>query len=56
MTKKLVLMSIMIATIAIPAVAARDPHPLRGLKRVVVYALIFDLIYAFAFLVLYPRV
>ena len=43
---KLVLMSVMLVTVALPIVASRDPIGLRGLKRMLLALLIFNFIYA----------
>jgi hypothetical protein len=45
--QKLVLMSVIIASIVIPAHAARLPDPRVGLKKVVVQVAIFNLVYLF---------
>lgn len=52
---KLILMSIMIALVAIPAVASRDPDPRRGLKRAIIRVLVFEAFYAFALIFLWGR-
>jgi hypothetical protein len=43
--KKLILLSMIIASIAIPARAARVKNPEQGLKKMMVQLLIFELIY-----------
>jgi len=53
--QKLLLLSVLIATIAIPALAARDPNPRRGVKRAVFFYLAFNLCYLFGLLYIYPR-
>ena len=53
--KALILTSILIATIAIPLVAARDEDPRRGLRRAVVGFLAFESLYLIACLWIYPR-
>lgn len=53
---KLILGSVLVASIAIPALAARDPNPRRGLKRALWQTLIFDTLYALAVLFVYPRI
>ena len=45
--QKLVLMSVIIASIVIPARAARLKSPQAGLKKVIVQVAIFNLIYLF---------
>ncbi len=51
--RKLLLLSVLFATFAIPAVAARDPRPVRGLRRALLYTLAFDVVYAVAVSQLY---
>ena len=53
---KLLLVSVLIASVAIPALAARDPDPRRGLKRALWQTLLFDTLYALAVLYVYPRI
>ncbi|MBI5543380.1 MAG: hypothetical protein HY901_05795 [Deltaproteobacteria bacterium] len=53
---KLILMSVVIASIAIPVRAARHPDPRRGLKRALVQTLLFDAVYVLAVLFIYPRI
>jgi hypothetical protein len=50
---KVVLMSVLFATVAIPALAARDPVPRRGLKRAVVLLVAFDVLYVAVLLLVY---
>jgi hypothetical protein len=42
---KHLLLSIIAATVVLPAIAARDGNPRRGATRMVLYFLLFDLIY-----------
>lgn len=42
---KHVLLSIIVATVVLPAIAARDANPRRGATRMVLYFLLFDLLY-----------
>jgi hypothetical protein len=53
---KLLLMSVMFATAIIPAVAAADPLPKRGLARAIRRMLLFNLLYALAVIFVYPRI
>lgn len=46
--RSLMLMSVLLATIAIPALAARDPNPRRALRHVVTWGLGFEVLYLFA--------
>jgi hypothetical protein len=49
------LQSMMIALLVVPFVAARDPRPLRGLKKAVMWFVGFNLFYLFALRFIYPR-
>ncbi|XXF78067.1 hypothetical protein P2318_34235 [Myxococcaceae bacterium GXIMD 01537] len=52
---KLILLSVLAALVTLPTLAARDSHPQRGLKRAVLLMVVFNFVYAFAVLVLVPR-
>jgi hypothetical protein len=52
---KLILLSVLVAFVALPSLAARDPHPRRGLKRTLLWMVAFNLAYAVGVLVLVPR-
>ncbi|MEP7347224.1 MAG: hypothetical protein ABI877_18275 [Gemmatimonadaceae bacterium] len=56
MLAKLLLMSILIATVALPLLAAHDPVPRRALRRVVVWLAAFNVCYLLAILYVLPRV
>lgn len=47
--------TILIALIAIPARAARDPNPKKGLKRAIVYTIYFNLLYLFILMFVHGR-
>ena len=53
--QKLLLISVIVATLAIPIRAARDPHPARALKRAVAGFAGFALFYLFSLRFIYPR-
>ncbi|HTA91624.1 MAG TPA: hypothetical protein VK745_18705 [Polyangiaceae bacterium] len=53
---KLILLSIVIATIVVPASAAREPSPRKGLRRVIIWMLLFEAFYVFALMFLFGRV
>ncbi|MGC4121435.1 MAG: hypothetical protein QM765_44035 [Myxococcales bacterium] len=53
---KLILASVLFASVAIPIHAARDPNPRRGLRKALWQTLIFDVVYALAVLFVYPRI
>ena len=53
---RLVLASILVLVLAAPLLAARDPNPIRALRRLLLYALISGLAYTFIVLIVYPRV
>jgi hypothetical protein len=42
---QLALLSIIVATVAAPAIAARDPSARRGLKRMLIGLLVFNALY-----------
>lgn len=52
---KLILLSIVIAMIVIPARAARHPDPREGLRRTIVQMLIFEAVYAVSLIYLWGR-
>jgi hypothetical protein len=52
---KALLMSILVATIALPANLARDPRPLRGLQRTLFWMAAFEVLYVLALVFVYPR-
>jgi hypothetical protein len=51
---KALLITIIVATIAIPAMAARDPSPHRGLKKALFYMFVCELFYLFFLAKIYP--
>jgi hypothetical protein len=51
----LLLVTALLAVLTIPIVAARDPNPVRGLKRALVLFLGFNLLYMFALRFIYSR-
>jgi hypothetical protein len=53
--KKFLLLSVLYANILLPSLAARERHPVRGIKKAVLSMVIFNLCYAFAVLVIWPR-
>lgn len=56
MIQRLLLLSIVIAAVAIPAWAARDRNARRGLKKAVFFTAVFNLLYLLALKYLYWRV
>jgi hypothetical protein len=46
---------VVVMNVLAPAWAARERHPARALKRLVLYVLTADLLYALIVLVVYPR-
>lgn len=52
---KLLLLSVLGATILLPAVMASDPNPKRGLQRTVLGMVIYIVVWAFACAFIYPR-
>ena len=52
---KLLLLSLLIATLAIPIVASKDPNPQRGHAKTVRWYLAFVVAYFFGLLFVYPH-
>jgi predicted secreted protein len=52
---KLLLLSIIFATIALPARAARMKNPRLGLRKTVISLILFNLFYVFGLVFLYGR-
>ena len=52
---KLLLLSLLISMMVIPARAAREANPSRGLRKVIVQTIVFNVFYAFALIFLYGR-
>ena len=52
---KLILVSVVFAPLIIAGLAARDPRPVRGFKRLLVFGIAFHILYVFAVLFVYPR-
>jgi hypothetical protein len=53
--KKLLLLSIIFATIAVPARAAKIKNPRVGIRKAIRNMVIFDVIYVVAVLLVWPR-
>ena len=53
--QKLLLVSILLANIAIPIWASRDRGARKGLRKALIAMLVFDAAYVTALLVIYPR-
>jgi hypothetical protein len=54
--KTALLMSIVVAALAIPALAARDSNPRRGLRRTVVLLFVFNALYLAYLTLVHPFV
>lgn len=52
---KAILLSVMVATMAIPIIASRDSNAKRGMKKNVRWCLAFLVAYVLACLFVYPR-
>ena len=52
---KVILMSCTFATLLLPMLAASQPNPRKGLKKLVRYWLAFNLFYAIAIVYIVPR-
>ena len=55
MQAKLLLVSVVIAMIAVPILAARDASPMRALRKTLLLIFVFNLLYALAVRFVYPR-
>ncbi len=53
--QKILLISFIFAPVVLPMIAARDPSPVRGLRKAVLWWVGFNLLYVFGFLYVYPR-
>jgi hypothetical protein len=53
---KVILLSVVIATVVLPMRAARDPQPVRGLRRMVLWLVLFNVLYMLALIHVMPRV
>jgi hypothetical protein len=53
--QKLLLLSMLIAAVAIPAWASGTAHPARAVKKAVLYTFFFNLLYLLALRIIYPR-
>jgi hypothetical protein len=56
MIAKLLLMSLLIATVALPLRAAHDPVPRRALRRVVFWLVTFNVCYLVGIVYILPRI
>jgi len=52
---RLLLLSVVVATVALPVLAARDRRPGRGVRRAALLVLAFNVAWALALAFLYPR-
>ena len=53
--KKIILISILLATIAIPTRMANEPNPRLALKKALLYSVLFNVVYWLLLLLVYPR-
>jgi hypothetical protein len=53
---KLLLLSVLIASIALPTIAAREKNAKRGLRKAIIYMLLFNVFYLFGLIFLYGRI
>lgn len=54
MKAKLLLVSVIIAMIAVPILAARDESPMRGLRKTLLLIFVFNILYLLAVRFIYP--
>jgi hypothetical protein len=52
---KLLLLSVVIMMIAVPVLTARDRNARRGLRKAVLWTIVFNLLYLLAVRFVYPR-
>ena len=52
---KIILLSILFMSIALPARAARAKNPKKGLRQTILYMFLFNLFYLFSLIFLYGR-
>ncbi len=53
--QKLILLSIVLANVAIPIWASRERGARRGLKKMLIAMIVFNVVYLLALIVIYPR-
>jgi hypothetical protein len=53
--QKFLLLSILVATVVIPMVAASDRNAIRGFRKTVIWMAAFNLFYLFAIVYVWPR-
>lgn len=53
--RDLILRSVMLAMLIIPFIAAREPNPLRALKKAIAWFVSFNVLYMLALRFIYPH-
>jgi hypothetical protein len=53
--QKLILVSILVASVLVPLWAAKEPNARRGLKKALFAMLVVEMVYLAAVLIIYPR-
>jgi predicted membrane channel-forming protein YqfA (hemolysin III family) len=53
--QKLILLSILVITVAVPVIAARDANPRRGLRKALSWTAVGVVTYTLAVVFIYPR-
>jgi hypothetical protein len=53
--KKFLLLSVLYSLILLPSLAARERHPVKGVKKAVLMMVVFNLFYTFLVLVIWPQ-
>jgi 8-oxo-dGTP diphosphatase len=53
---KILLLSVVIAMMAIPILSARDTNPRRSVRKVILLIFVFNLFYLLAVRFIYPRI
>ena len=52
--EKALLLSVLVANVALPAFFSRDPQPRRGLRRALTSVVVFDVLYLLGLLFVHP--
>jgi hypothetical protein len=53
--QKFLLLSILLATVVVPMLTARDTSPRRGLRRTLLLMVLFNAVYLFSIVYILPR-
>jgi hypothetical protein len=53
---KVLLLSVVLATVVIPVLCARTPHPVKGMKRLLFFSTVYFILFVLAVKYVYPRI